>query len=95
MIGVHMGLDYPFDAQSMRTHMVYHAVGMFECDAAGSIVDVHDRIDDGARARFRVCHDIGDRMRLWVEKAGNIRPATQFIHGTPLDPIPCSLEFRE
>ena len=41
-------------------------------DMPGRIVDIHDRIDNGAGVRSGVLDDIGDRIRLGVEKAGDL-----------------------
>ena len=53
VVGMDMGLDQPFELEAdARAIWRMIASAPFIGDAAGGVVDVHDRIDDGAgRAR--------------------------------------------
>jgi hypothetical protein len=46
VIGMGMGLDQPFDLETVRQYMSDDSVCRREGETAGGIVDVQNRIDD-------------------------------------------------
>ena len=73
MIGMNVGLDDPLELEPAVPDMRNDPVGALVGDAAGRIVDIHHGVHDSARGRRGILHDIGNRIRLVVEKPGYFR----------------------
>ena len=68
-----MGFDQPLDLESPILDEGDDLVGGFVADASGSVIDIHDAIDDSARIRLRILDDIADGIGLLVEEGGDLR----------------------
>ena len=68
MVGVNVRLDDPFELEAVVPDPGDHLIGVGVGDAAGRIVDVHDRIDDGAGVGCRILDDIADCVGVGIEE---------------------------
>ena len=72
MIGMGMGLDQPFDLETVLLDEADDLVGGLVADAPRRIVDVHDAVDDGAGVGVRVLDDVAHRVGRLVEEGGDL-----------------------
>jgi hypothetical protein len=73
VVGVDMGLDQPFAGEPVLRDEGDDRIGVVVGDAAGRVVDVHDRIDHGAGLGCRILDDVADGVGRLVEKGGDLR----------------------
>ena len=73
VVGMDVGFDDPLKLEAAILDEGDDLVGVLIGDAAGEIVDVHDRVDHGARFGVGIFHDITDGVGRRVEEGGDVR----------------------
>lgn len=74
MIGMHMSFQYPLKLQLVARDIRNDLVRPEKADGPRGVIQVHNRIDNGAGAASRVFHHIGKGVGEFVEKGGDSRP---------------------
>ena len=73
VICVHMGLQNPLNRQVVVSNVLDDLVCRAHVGAAGGVVEIQHRIQDGTGLAVRITHHVTERIRRFVEEMLNDR----------------------
>jgi hypothetical protein len=73
MVGMGVGLEYPFDLEPVVVDRLQHAVGRFHLHPAVAVIEVENGVDRRRDLRCRIGNEIADGIGRFVEEAADQR----------------------
>lgn len=68
MVGVRVGVEYPLETQVRPADIIQQGIGAVGRCGTRFLIEVENRIDDGAGLGVRIAHHVLDRIGARVEK---------------------------